>query len=1229
MVLVVSLFPALATAQSKEDPVAKVAPGPLSPRDEQATFRTLKGFKVELVASEPDVIDPVAMCFDQRGRLFVCEMIGYPHGGVATGEEKRGRIRMLTDEDGDGVYEKSTVFAEGLRFPTGITPWKNGVIVAVAPDIIYLEDTDGDGKADKKRVLYTGFGLDNIQQIVNSLQWGLDNWVYGVAGSAGGTITSPEDPAMKPVTLRGRGIRFKPDEPGSLEPMSGGGQYGLAADDFQHWFVNTNSQHLRQIVLPDHYLRRNPFMTVPAVSLDIPDHGAVCKLNRISPFEGWRVERTTRRKGGPDAKRFPETELIPGGYVTSSCSPIVYTANLFPKEFLNNTFICEPANNLIHRDILEQKGSVFSAKRGDADCEFLASTDNWFRPVHLSVGPEGAVYVLDFYREVIESPLSLPDDIKKKLNVESRQRGRIWRIVPADYKHRPAPRLDKLTPEELVAVLDDPIPWKRYTAQRLLIDGEKSKGVAIPLKKLVTEANTPAGKVHALWTMHGLGHFSSSNDGIVEALDSESAGVRETSLRLAALLLVKDPAHEDAYKRDPISKRAPDLVDDPDPFVRLQAAFTLGSFPVEQATPALVKLLTRRDADVWLQSAVFSSARDAAPAMLETFLGEANPLMDRQALLAIYVTRLAAMVGAKGQEDEIGRALKLLSKASGMEIALLEGLGQGMQNSKRPLSALWAAPPESLKDAVELAKSTFGKAAASAKDGNLPLAQRIESLRLLAYGPVATGVGPLAEMLAPQQPLEIQSAALRALASRNEADVAAHIIAAWSHASPALRTEMLEALVARPQRIGNLLDAVEAQKIGAAQLEPSRVQFLKTHRNAQIRQRATAVLAGLGNTDRKKIVDTYQDALSLKPDSAKGKAVFAKNCAACHRLENVGNEVGANLMAALSNKTKEALLIDILDPSREVDSRYINYRVTTLNGQTFTGILAVETPSSITLRRAEKAEDVILRSQIDEIAATTKSLMPEEFEKQLSKQDVADVIAYLLGCVKVLTPPVQQPVEPAKPTSHTDRKLEGWTVRVDDRLLNGPDTALGTRALRFLEKKLSDIIAVMPDDKLKKLQSVVIVLDLTHGSLRSMQYHPSAGWLKANGYSTDLAKCVHIPRAADLPTRRNINEQPWVILHELAHAYHDQVLGFDEPRIKEAYEKFKLSGHGEKTLLYNGNRVKHYALTNPMEFFAEMTESYFGVNDFFPFNRAELKEAEPEIHELLTNIWKSPLKNGE
>lgn len=207
------------------------------------------------------------------------------------------------------------------------------------------------------------------------------------------------------------------------------------------------------------------------------------------------------------------------------------------------------------------------------------------------------------------------------------------------------------------------------------------------------------------------------------------------------------------------------------------------------------------------------------------------------------------------------------------------------------------------------------------------------------------------------------------------------------------------------------------------------------------------------------------------------------------------------------------------------------------------------------------------------------------------------------------------------PTSHTDQQLEGWTIRVDDRLLAPEHAELGKRALRFLEAKLAEIIIAVPEDRVKKLQSVVIVLDLEHGDLGSMQYHPDAGWLKSNGYSEELEKCVHIPEAADVATRRNVREQPWVILHELAHAYHDQVLTFDDLRVIKAYDHYKQSGHGDKAMLYDGRRVKHYALTDHKEFFAEMTESYFGTNDFYPFTQAELKESEPEIYEVLREIW--------
>jgi len=231
--------------------------------------------------------------------------------------------------------------------------------------------------------------------------------------------------------------------------------------------------------------------------------------------------------------------------------------------------------------------------------------------------------------------------------------------------------------------------------------------------------------------------------------------------------------------------------------------------------------------------------------------------------------------------------------------------------------------------------------------------------------------------------------------------------------------------------------------------------------------------------------------------------------------------------------------------------------------------------------------------------------------------------ALICGSLLALTSAISAAAEPepSKPASHTVRQIEGWTVRVDGRLLKAPHEALGSRALKLLEAKLVEIKGVVVADRLAKLQAVPIVLDLTHGKLRSMQYHPSPEWLVSHGYARDLAKCAHVPEAADFVNPRHNNEQPWAMLHELAHAYHDQVLDFDEPRIRKAWERYKESGRGNATLHVNGGRTRHYALTDQKEFFAEMSEAYFGINDFFPFNRAELKTAEPEIFELIQTIW--------
>jgi putative membrane-bound dehydrogenase-like protein len=972
-------------------------PGPLSPREEQKTLRVLPGFRVELVACEPEVIDPVAIAFDENGRLFVAEMRGYPNAGVATGQVTSGRVKMLEDRDGDGFYEHSTLFADGLRFPTAVMPWQGGLVVANAPDITFFEDTDGDGKADRHRDLYTGFELDNIQQLINSLQWGMDNWVHGCAGGKGGTVRSAEKPQAKAVVLRGRGVRFHPDVPASMEPTSGGGQFGLAPDEWSQWFTATNSQHLRHIVVPDHYLRRNPFLAVRAVTLDIPDHNAACKVHRISPFEAWRVERTTRRKGSPDARRFPSTELVPGGYITSACSPVVYCADRFPARFRGNTFVCDPANNLVHRDVLVPNGATFIAQRADADCEFLASTDNWFRPVNLTIGPDGALYVVDFYREVIETPLSLPDDIKQKLNLESRGRGRIWRVVPEEsaanakkYAARLRPALRKASTEALVRHLADGNQWWRLTAQRLLVERQDQTAVAA-LQNLARTASAPPSRAHALWTLEGL--HALDDVSIANALRDSSAGVREQALRLADSRL--------AASAD-LRRAAVALADDPSPRVRFQLAFTLGQSDAPEAVAALARVARRDAGDKWTQTAVLSSAARTAPALLEALVRDKQFLQARTSGQTQFLTRLAALVGTQPGTADLSRALGLLAvkgqdSPASWQIAILEGLGQGLQSSQRSLARLWDNPPPALQGTLEQTRLFFDRAKQTALDDKRPFAERAAAIRLLGYGPFAMASAALPDLLAPRQPGEVQLAAVHALAAQDNAKVADVLLAQWGSYGPTLRREVLETMFARPERVRKLLGAMEQKQVLAGQLEPARLALLRKYPDARVRQQAQKLLAGQVAPARQKVVEDYRQALALKGETARGKAIFKKTCATCHRLENEGTEVGPDLLSALRTKTPETLLVDILDPSREVDPRYLEYQVTTTAGRVYTGLVAAETATSLTLRRAEKAEDTVLRNQIDTIQATAKSLMPDGLEMQLSRQDVADVIAYLLA----------------------------------------------------------------------------------------------------------------------------------------------------------------------------------------------------------------------------------------
>ena len=368
----------------------------------------------------------MSVCYDAEGRLYVVEMRGYPYPE----KSPTGKVVRLEDRDGDGRFDSRTVFVDGLSWPTGIVPYDDGVFIAVAPDILYAKDTNGDGVADVKKVMFTGFGTENVQGLLNGLLWGPDGWIYGVASSNGGEIRNLSRPDAKPVSVRGRDFRFKPDG-SAFEAISGGGQFGHSFDDWGHRFTCSNSNHIRQIVLPSHYLERNPALVAPGVVLDIPAEGPAAPVFRISAAEPWRVVRTRQRAADPAMrKRLPPTELFATGFFTSATGLTIYRGSAYPQEYRGNAFVGDVGGNLVHRKRLSVHGATYLATRADQGVEFLASTDNWFRPVNFANTPDGTLLILDMYRETIEHPLSIPEPIKKHLDLTSgKDRGRLYNLV--------------------------------------------------------------------------------------------------------------------------------------------------------------------------------------------------------------------------------------------------------------------------------------------------------------------------------------------------------------------------------------------------------------------------------------------------------------------------------------------------------------------------------------------------------------------------------------------------------------------------------------------------------------------------------------------------------------------------------------------------------------------------------------------------------------------------------
>jgi putative membrane-bound dehydrogenase-like protein len=957
---------------SGRPPATTSLTAPPSPEQAQTQFCLPPGLRIELVAAEPDVQSPVAMAFDEDGRLWVVEMRDYPNG-PGPGQPAEGRIRVLDDRDGSGRFRAATVLADRLLFANGVLPWKGGAVVTAAPSILYLRDSAGDGQADQRLPLYEGFAAGNPQLRVSHPTLGMDNWIYVANGLLGGRVRKSGQADAPVIDIGGRDFRFDLIR-SRAEAVTGMGQYGNTFDDWGQRFVCSNRIHWLHLVLPDRYIRRNPFLAVPPPPQNNQGPGGAARVYPLSQQVTTFAEHA--------------------GSFTAACGVFVYRGSLLPEACRGSIFTCEPTGNLVHQEILLPTGATFTGRPARQGVEFLATTDGWFRPVFLSHGPDGALYVVDMCRKIIEHPEWMPPGPQRtspELTL-GKDRGRIWRIVP-DHAvlKRERPRLGKASTAQLVRLLAHPDVWWRTTAQRLLLERQDPEADQ-PLRDLVRSSAQPLARVHAAWLLEHRGKLDP--DLVVTLLLHQSPRVREHGVRLAEPWLARS---------EPLQQRIVELAGDEDARLRFQVALTLGHWDDDRILRPLARIALANVEDPWSRLAVASSVPTRAGALLRVLLDPEQGLTrEANADRLRFVQELATLVGSRQDAGEVSRLLEVVLDLSGphaghWQLAARKGLAEGMLRRGVQLAAFLQKLPAPQRGLARRMDALLVRALAQAGDDGTQAAARIEAIQELAQADGKTARAVLAPVLATPAPAEIHLAAVRAAAAFPDAEVADLLLAGWPRYAPAVRREALEALLSRPERTLRLLTEMEAGRVSAAELDGTRRLQLINHRRSDVRQRAYKLLAATATPERRQVLDAYRRALKLRGDAGRGKLVFQKaTCASCHRAGAGGVRVGPDL-ADVRTRAPESLLVDILDPNAAIDGHYVTYLVTLKNGQVMTGIITSETASSLTLARADQQTTVILRQDIetDGVVSTHKSLMPEGLEKSITLQEMADLLAFL------------------------------------------------------------------------------------------------------------------------------------------------------------------------------------------------------------------------------------------
>jgi len=964
------------------------------PEDALATFELAPGFQIEMIASEPLISDPVAIEIDEFGRMYVVEMHGYP-----LDKSGSGKIRLLDDQDGDGKMDKTTIFAEGLVLPTGIMRWKKGVMVTDPPNVLYLEDTDGDGKADVRDTLLTGFAMSNPQHNFNNPILGIDNWIYvghepavttktfqKEFGDRGGEIFYPkQDKSPRlPENALGRGVRFRPDQLG-LEVLSSYTQFGHTFDTWGRYLLVSNSNPGYHEVIANRYLTRNPEVLISNVTQTMTDHSA-----EVFPIT-----------------KNPIHQLLTNvGDFTSACGLTSYQGGIFPSPYDSVTFVAEPVSNIVHADIIRDKGASFTASRTHPYKEFLASTDSWFRPVNMYIGPDGALYVVDYYRQIIEHPEWMADDvIKSGALYNGKDKGRIYRITPKGTK--PAHwatelKSSQFSNDQLVAKLANRNIWWRRTAQRLLLD-RNDKKVIPSLEKMAVNSKSGIGRLHALWTLEGLGQLSTPI--IIKALKDTEAGVRENAVRLAELHLPSDISLGPALLS---------LQHDNNAKVRFQLLCTLGDIDSPESAKAREQILFKDINDPWVQTASLT-AISSQKGLVEATLKNYKTGVPAYASL---IEKISTMTGKGGNEIEIKSLIqKAIDKniTSDWQGPALKGLASSLNKKKLPfeltteksllLDAAFANPSSAVRQAsLQLLQITglpegaasenaLKKSLATAANQNAPLERRIEAISFLSFKNPAPHSELLKKLIVPSEPKAIQLSALKTLSSIPDETVSNFVLEQWPTLTHDLRDAAIGTFMGNEKRVKLLLDGIESGKIDPNIVGRPRSVGLMLSPNEALRSKARELFT---RNDGKSVavIKEYKQALGLAGNANAGKLVYQKNCSVCHQVGGGGVAFGPDL-GTIRNRSPESIMGDILDPNLSIADGFDIWNIDLKSGESVQGIISTETPTALTLNNYGGQKTLVARKDIRALKTLGISSMPPGLEKEISQQQMADLLAFI------------------------------------------------------------------------------------------------------------------------------------------------------------------------------------------------------------------------------------------